>query len=172
MFVCVAGGMPRAWRARSPANTGCCSHGGRRIVSRRAFSAAAVQQNPVSLACLLGRATSWLRARATLVFLIGARACGRCAMPRAPGHRPRGVVRCEIGSDARWKHAVRCNARVRGTGLGRQKLFVRVAGGIPRAWRGRSPANTGCCSHGGGRIVSRTVFCGAAVQQNPVSLRL
>ena len=33
-----------------PANTGCCSHGGRRIVSRTVFSAAAVQQNPVSLA--------------------------------------------------------------------------------------------------------------------------
>ena len=96
--------------------------------------------------------------------VVGARCREHAATGRAA------VVQRDSALVARWQLAVRCGARVRGTGLGRKKLFVRVAGRTPRAWRGRSPANTGCCSHGGRGIMRRRSFSAPAVQQNPVSL--
>jgi hypothetical protein len=49
------------------ANTGCCRQCGRPLWSRIAFSAAALQQNPVSLACLTRRSFAFhLNLRASM----------------------------------------------------------------------------------------------------------
>ena len=77
-----------------PANTGCCSHGGRGIMSRRSFSTAAVQQNPVSLArsrrrCAV-RSGAWKQRCA-------AASVSRVALATCAGVRCRSQVWCDSG---------------------------------------------------------------------------